>query len=192
MNELDTIHLALAVLACAIALNFKLSFRLLGLLKRHGLDSASVGALPVGQSVPGVRGRVLAADGGAGGGWRDAPRAGQPTVLLFLSSKCAKCRGKLAEIAALAPSANRSGVDLWLVSVESGWRLRRFLAGSGLDGITLRVAAKAYRRLNPQLASPAYLFIDERGALQAGGLVGDEDWLSFAEQMRDVDADAAA
>nr|WP_255522886.1 redoxin domain-containing protein [Rugamonas sp. CCM 8940] len=134
----------------------------------------------------------MAGDAAAAGGWRDAPRAGQPTVLLFLSSKCAKCRGKLAEIAALAPAANGAGVDLWLVSTESGWRLRRFLAGSGLERITLRVAAKAYRRLNPQLSSPAYLFIDEHGALQAGGLVGDEDWFSFVEQMRDVDADADA
>ncbi|PHV08474.1 hypothetical protein CSQ96_02630 [Janthinobacterium sp. BJB412] len=188
MSELDTIHLALAALAGAVALNLKLSFRLLGLLKQHGLDGARADALPLGAPVPAVRGRPLVGRGP----WREAPPAGRPTVLLFLSSKCVKCRAKLAEIAALAPLAARAGVELRLVSTEPGWRLRRWLAGSGLDGITLRVGAKPYRRLNPSLASPAYLFVDEHGALQAGGLVGDDDWLSFAAQMRELDADAAA
>jgi hypothetical protein len=188
MSELDTIHLALAALAGAVALNLQLSFRLLRLLKRHGLDGAPARPLPVGAALAAVRGRQLA----GAGGWAEAPRAGQPAVLLFLSSKCAKCRGKLAELAALAPLAARAGVALWLVSSEPRWRLRRFLAGSGLDGAALCVGGKAYRRLNPLLASPAYLFVDAHGALQAGGPIGDEDWLSFAAQMRELDADAAA
>lgn len=174
----DVLALILLLLALSVALNLKLSLHLLGIVNELRTVARAASMPAPGEALDAFGGKRLA-DG--------APLTlggdGQPAVLLFLSSACPKCRHKLPEIARLAPLARDAGVALWLVSLEPGWRLRRFLQASPLAASTVRVAAADYAMLNPLMSSPSYLFVSAAGTLDARGMIGDEDWRSFCEQM---------
>jgi hypothetical protein len=171
----EIIYLALALLAFAVALNLKLTMAVLhaGRSERN----APAPLLP-GEPVPGVAGRPPR--------WNALRRPvldGRPAALLFLSSKCPKCATKLAELDQMLPAARRAGLAVWLISSEPSWRLRRFLGGRFPLSQVLRLTPRDYKLLNAAGASPAYLFVDHAGVLEAGGLIGDENWLGLRAQL---------
>lgn len=177
----DVLAVILLLLALSVALNLKLSLQLLKAVNSLSAAAKAASILPLGEALGAFSGTRLG-DG--------APLTvgddGQPAVLLFLSSACPKCRHKLPEIARLAPLAREAGVALWLVSLEPGWRLRRFLQSTTLAGSTVRVSGVDYEMLNPLMSSPSYLFVSQAGTLDARGMIGDADWRSFCEQMDEV------
>ena len=166
----------LLVLALSVALNLKLTFSLLATVR--ALAEGLPVPLQAGMALPAVMGRTLLARTGVA-----LPAAERAGVLLFLSSQCPKCRTKLAEIDGLLAPARVAGVDIYLVSQEPAWRLRRFLHATGLPQVAVRLGRSGYRRLNPRLMSPAYVFVGHDGIVQASGMVGDDDWRSFCAQM---------
>ena len=171
------LHLVLAVLAFALAGNVWLSLAVLRASRRERVAPV---ALEAGQALPQVTARLL------GARQRVKPGAdGQPAVLLFLASRCPKCLEKLAALDRLLPQAHGAGLALWLVSEEPARRLRRFLGSAALQAVTARVSLRDYRLLNPQMSSPSYVFVDHQGAVQAAGLIGDENWLGLLEQLAD-------
>jgi hypothetical protein len=177
----EVLAVILLLLALSVALNLALTLHLAKAVGNLGA-AARAGALPApGEALDAVDGKRLA-DGAplAVGG------AGQPAVLLFLSSACPKCRHKLPEIARLAPLARAAGVELWLVSAEPAWRLRRFLRAGALAGSAVRVSGADYAMLNPLMSSPSYLFVSAAGTLDARGMIGDADWGSFCAQIEDA------
>ena len=143
--------------------------------------------LQIGAPVAAVMGRTLG-DGAA----VMLPAVEQPVALLFLSSRCPACRGKLAEIAGLLAPAAQAGLQIRLVSAEPAWRLRRFLSGDALRAAAVVVSARRYARLNPAMHAPYYQFVDAAGVLQAAGPIGDDDWLSLHAQMDEVEQAAIA
>ncbi|HWT13322.1 MAG TPA: MauE/DoxX family redox-associated membrane protein [Allosphingosinicella sp.] len=137
--------------------------------------------VPIGAPVPSFAGQ-----------WRsdDTPLsssdlAGQPVVLVFLSSGCAACRAKVAELAEILPAARAAGVMLCIVGDEAGQGVAALLAGTPLVDQLLVLDAATRQRLNPRNTAPFYIFIDHLSVVQASNAVGDEDWQSFVEQMRD-------
>jgi len=182
--NLQIVYLALAVLAFAVALNLKLTISVLHAAR----EERDAGApLAPGEAVPQVSGRPLDARFIRFVPWssRRPVLEGRPAALLFLASGCPKCHGKLAELESLLPAARRAGLDVRLVSHESAWRLRRFLGGRVPSSQVLRLHRSQYRLLNPTGASPAYLFVDHAGILEARGFIGDENWLALRAQLLD-------
>lgn len=173
--ENQIIYLALAVLSFGLALNLKLTMAVLRTSRRER-DTPDM--LPVGQRVPVVTAHSL-------NGRTPVQLVGnhQASVLLFLSSKCPKCRSKLAELEQMVPAAQEAGLALWLVSEESAWRLRRFVTSSALLSRVARVKLPDYKVLNATLMSPGYLFVNHEGVLEAIGLIGDENWLALCTQL---------
>ncbi len=158
-----------------------------GLVRLHEVivrfrNARAAQPLPVGEAVAAVMGKML-----SDGAPVMLPGVEQAVALLFLSSRCPSCRGKLPEIARLLAPATAAGLKIHLVSAEPAWRLRRFLPDE-LRRVTVVVSARRYARLNPMMFAPYYLFIDASGALQAAGLIGDDDWLSLNAQMDEVAA----
>lgn len=184
--EASALLVAIAVLAFSVALNLWLTLRVLRATRSFVAAQGASLTPPIGQKIPEVAGRRI-----DNGGRVSLPDGEQPAVLLFLSSTCPKCREKLPEISKVLALREEARLALWLVSREPAWRLRRFLRGTGLASVTLRVALQSYKALNPTLTSPYYLFLDEKGALVAGGLVGDEDWQSFQAQMAEIEGRSA-
>ena len=170
--DTTTLQLVLAALAFAIAGNIWLS---LAVLRASRRERSAPTALVPGEPLPAVQARPLA------GGARFQPGAsGQAAVLLFLASRCPKCAEKLAGVAQLLPLAHAAGLDLWLLSEEPPRRLRAFLPGALLQGATARLALRDYRKVNPTMSSPSYVFVNHQGMVEAAGLVGDADWLALA------------
>ena len=88
----------------------------------------------------------------------------------------------------MLPSMEEVGVQFWLVGMGGRWSVKRFLKGSGLTERALIIEAEHRKKLNPSRSSPFYMFVDENFVLQASGLLGDENWLGFVEQMQEVGA----
>jgi hypothetical protein len=172
-----TLQLVLAALAFALAGNIWLSLAVLRACRRERLAPT---ALEPGQPLPAVQARPLA------GGARFQPGAsGQAAVLLFLASRCPKCREKLAGVERLLPLAREAGLALWLLSEEPAHRLRAFLPGNALRAAAARLTLRDYRRVNPLMSSPSYVFVNHEGTVEAAGLIGDEDWLALVGQLTD-------
>ncbi len=179
-----TLQLVLAALAFALAGNIWLSLAVLRASRRERIAPT---ALVPGQPLPAVQASPLA------GGARFQPGAGgQATVLLFLASRCPKCEEKLAGIEQLLPLAREAGLALWLLSEEPARRLRAFLPGNSLRAVTARLALRDYRRVNPLMSSPSYVFVSHLGTVEAAGLIGDEDWLALVGQLADDMAEERA
>ena len=173
--EMQIVYLALAALALGLALNLKLT---LSVLRASRRERETPAAFVSGQRVRALEARTL-----VGRARVQLVEQGQPWVLLFLSSQCPKCRGKLPEIEQMFPVVQQAGLTMWLVSQERPWRLRRFLRGTSLHAHVARLGLDPYRTLNPMMSAPAYLFVSHEGALEATGLIGDENWLSLRTQL---------
>lgn len=177
--DADLLYLTLAALAFAIALNLRLTLAVLRSARR-GRERAA--PPQPGQPLPAVGATPLAGRGRIALGG-----AGSARALLFLSSQCPKCRAKVADIASLAVVAADAGLALWIVSDEPRWRLSSLLRGTALAARTLRLGRQDYRLLNPLRASPAYLFVDHEGTIDAAGLIGDDNWRALERQLLDGD-----
>lgn len=105
-------------------------------------------------------------------------------VLVFLTSKCDKCKSKLPELQKSIENANDLGVLIWILSMETKRRMKGFLNDDTLLDSTMRTSQSTYDYLNPAGASPYYLFIDSENILQAEGFIGDESWINFIEQLK--------
>jgi hypothetical protein len=182
--ERQTLLLILSILAFGLALNLHLS---LAVLRRQRMERDVPAAPAPGDQLPQMAARRL-------GSLARQPLApdGQAHALLFLSSRCDKCRAHLPELAAMLPSALSAGLAMRIVSIEPGFRLRRFLAGTPLAAAAYRVRLADYKKLNPRLASPAYLFVNHEGIVEAAGLVGDDNWQSLCAQLAPAAAEQEA
>ncbi len=169
------IYVALAILAFACALNLKLN---LAVLRRTRLDAEVPNILRIGQTVPAIEGRNLNDKQKT-----SVPPSGQASVLLYLASKCPKCKSKQPQIENMLAASEAAGLQLFLLSSESAWRLRRFIPSTLLRSKVVRVSADAYKLLNATYASPSYQFINHQGILEASGMIGDDNWQALQKQL---------
>lgn len=178
--------LGVAVIAFLISTNLHRIASLLRLARRSG-SAEQPFTLPLGQVIPEFEGQARA------GGRRvtSAELEGQAAVLLFMSSGCPKCRGTVPELLRILPAIRSAGVNLWIVPADSRHDISPLLEGSALLDHVLILERAMRERLNPRRAVPFYIFIDHRMVALASGLIGDDDWQSFVEQMKEIAPDAA-
>lgn len=178
--------LGAAVIAFLISTNLHRIASLLGLAPRSGrMEQAPT--LPLGQAIPAFEGRVRA----SGRNFASAELAGQASVLLFLSSGCPKCRATVPELLRILPAIRSAGVNLWIVPADSKHDISPLLEGTALLDHVLILESAVRDQLNPRRAAPSYIFIDHQMVALASGQIGDDDWLSFVDQMKEIAPDAA-
>jgi hypothetical protein len=180
----NLLAIVLVVLTFATALNL---FLLLRLAERERARSRPL-LHPVGAALPAFEARRLA-DGTRLG---SADIAGRPLVLVFLSGGCPACKAALPELESLLTGAAAAGVGLWIVTADAPRAIALLALPPGLAARTLTADRVSYRKLNPHAAAPAYLFLDETMVVRASNYVGDADWRSFVEQMREIERDRPA
>lgn len=168
-----------AVMAFLLSTNLH---RLALLARRAGLVAEPPRTLPIGQVVPAFEGQARA----DGRRITSAELAGQAAVLLFLSSGCPKCRETVPELLRLLPAIRGAGVSLWIIPADSRHDISPLLEGSALLEHVLVLEPAVRDQLNPWRATPLYIFIDHQLIALASGQIGDDDWKSFVEQMREL------
>lgn len=178
--EVSLIYICLTVLALIVALNLKLTLHLFELIRNPALLNPPFLPTEVGELMPDVTGKVQYKQS------MSLTATKQATVLLFLSSRCPKCQQKLSEIEALLPLLDEAGLHLLLVSYEPKRHFAKFLKGGPLLDYVWQVNHKQYKLINPTQSTPYYLFVNHLTELEAGGVIGDEDWLSFLQQMDEI------
>lgn len=172
--------LGAAGVAFLISTNLRRIASVLGWMPRPELAGPPP-TLPIGQAVPPFEGRALA----DGRPMSSTELAGQAAVVLFLSSGCPKCREKIPVLQEILPSIRSAGIGLWIVPADSRHDISPLLEGSALLEHVVLLEPAVRDRLNPRRAAPFYLFIDHQMAAVASGQIGDGDWLSFVEQMKE-------
>ncbi|MFT4925954.1 MAG: hypothetical protein ACI8WB_002049 [Phenylobacterium sp.] len=182
MNE-ALLYPLLGCLSIAVALNLVLTFRLAAMLRLNMGQTVVPLTLPFGEPVPDYIATSIVEG-------KPVNTRQQSCVLLFLSSTCKDCKAKVPQLAQLQPALEHAGVAMWLVSAESKKRLENLLSGSDLLNRTVTMPTNLMKTLNPRHASPFYLFIDEQQILQASGMIGDDNWLSFIDQMQQIEQQA--
>jgi len=169
-----------------VALNLKLTFSLLNIIRNPPAEKPLLN-IEVGTQLPLFEANFLTSDGTF-----ELAKQQTPSVFLFLSSQCPTCRQKLPQIEALFPLLPDAGLNMYFITLESKSRVQQFLANSPLLDVTIKTNKSSYKKLNPLLSSPFYLFVDHLGQLQAGGMIGDENWLSFISQMEEIETELKA
>lgn len=175
------LSLLLIALTVIVAFTLFLTLRLTMIVVANEQQRAPL-ALPADSPLPAFTGRTL-----SGERLSALALTGQPAVLVFLAPQCKDCQARVGEIVSMYPAMQRAGVALWLIGTTPRQRLIAFLADTPLLERVLWVSRAAARRLNPKTAAPFYIFIDHQRMVQASHLIGDENWLSFCQQMREVD-----
>lgn len=175
-----------AALAVLLAFNLFLSLRLTRMV--NALAHVRLpDTVPIGEPLPGFHARRLV-DGRRLR--RDALLGGEAAVLVFLSPGCKACLQRQPELDRMRPLMEAAGVALWVVAQGRPQRLRDYFASTRLLSRVVRVGARDLRRLNPRLAAPFYIFVGADGIVQASDRIGDDNWLSFREQIGDADPPA--
>ncbi len=170
----------LLLLTVSVALNFLLTLRLAAIVGAREYERLPL-AIPAGTPLPAFSARR------AGDGRRVASSAlrGSSAVLVFLSPGCGDCRARVTELTAMHASIARAGVTLWVFGAGSRRQVAELLRDSPLLDHAMRIDATTRRKLNPRQAAPFYLFVDDAGIVLASHFIGDADWSSFCEQMRE-------
>ena len=178
--ESSLIGLLVTILTVVVAFNLYLTLRLTAIVAASEFERLPL-TLPVGQGLPDFTGRVF----------RDGRRLsrddllGQAVVLVFLSPGCSDCQARLPELIEILPATEHHGVPMWIIVTGSRRRLEAYLGDTPLKDRLLLLGATARRRLNPRNAAPFYIFADHDGVVLASNFIGDDDWLSFLDQMRE-------
>lgn len=172
--------IVLSVVTLATALNLFLTLRLAA--KVRAAFDPGPRALPVGQPVPPFEGRRRT----DGQGIASTDLGGEAVVLAFLSPGCPACREKAVELLDILPGMRSAGVVPWIVPADSAHDIARLVGDTPLLDHVLVLDDATRRRLNPDNAVPFYIFIEERTMVRASGTIGDENWLSFVAQIRDL------
>jgi thiol-disulfide isomerase/thioredoxin len=177
----NLIYFSLFTLTLCTLLNLSLSLKLLRKIKQISENTKNLSPIPLGTEIPQITARTLLSKQN-----QDLLLPEYAIVLLFLSTKCPKCKEKLPEIEKIAMCAEQAGVQLWLVSNEPQWRVRRFLGNTALAPLAVFLKEENYREINSKLMSPYYLFIDHARLLQAEGMIGDDNWCAFLTQIEEL------
>jgi hypothetical protein len=176
----NLVLLVLVVVTFATALNLWLTFRLAARLREATAPALTV---PIGQPVPAFEGVARARSRPV----RSSDLEGRPQVLVFLSPGCKTCAGRIPELVGLLPGAARAGVEIWIIPADDVHDIAVLVGDTPLAGHVLILDAANRLRLNPLATAPFYLFIDDALVVRASNHLGDEDWRTFVEQMRDAD-----
>lgn len=173
--------LLLGFLMLVVLLNLWMTFRIILTVKYLRLGNDTQEQLPLGAILPDFTATKLSDNSiTQTTDYRDYAK-----VWIFLSSACDKCKGKLPQLDRLRPHTHDAGVYMNILSEESPRLINGFLADTRLQGNTLLIDESTRKAMNPQGASPYYMFVDNQSILQAQGFIGDENWSIFVSQLND-------
>jgi hypothetical protein len=167
------------VSAISLFMNIKLFFMIASLLNNK--DRAE--ALPIGELVPYFSLKFIFTNKV----YHIEEGEFSPFVMVFLSPSCMDCKNKLPELAKLKNGMQHAGVRLFVIGLGKERQIKRFLKGNGLDNEAAVMEKPSVNKLNPLVASPFYLFVDDAGIVVSSATIGDENWLEFSSQMNEYE-----
>lgn len=106
-----------------------------------------------------------------------------PSALVFLATNCPKCKSKIEKIEKLTSNAHKQGVTLKVIIHDQMVDIERFFINSSLIKDIWQLNFDDYKAINPLEISPAYLFVNEQSEIEGQGMVDDENWHYFEQQL---------
>ena len=107
-------------------------------------------------------------------------------VLIFLQTNCPKCKSKLSRVVKIIERAAQAQVDVKIVLYGSETSIERFVGQHDLKSNILQLSQGDYLNLNPRQISPAYMFVNEQNEIEAQGMIDDENWQYFYQNIINV------
>ncbi|MFT5716227.1 MAG: hypothetical protein ACI9T7_000401 [Oleiphilaceae bacterium] len=185
MLNYTTVYYCLSFLALSVALNFWLTFKLLKVVNAISPPETSASSLSIGSEMLSFNGILLSTEQ-TFDFYTTSPVF---SILLFMSTKCDKCKENLQELESLYALSDTLGLAIWLIFTDQPRHVRYFLNQSSLLSVAVKVTNKTSIKLNPHRISPYYLFIDENRRIQTSGLMGDKEWTRFQDQISNMQTD---
>lgn len=174
------VAMLLIFLLVAVTLNFALTLKIVAIVREAPEPQDLPFSLELDRPIPHFVGRRLT----NGATLSAEALAGGATVLVFLSSGCGECRGRIPELVRLLPAMRRAGVELFVIAMETEAKVRRFLGGTPLFEQVLMLDKENRKQLNPRNGSPFYIFVDDQRVAKASNFIGDENWQVFVGQIQ--------
>ncbi len=106
-----------------------------------------------------------------------------PTVLIFLATNCPKCKGKIKMLENLVLHSESQGVSLRIIVHEQMKSIELFFNHTQLTNIIWKLNYTDYKEINPHEISPAYLFVNELSEVEGQGIIDDDNWQHFQQQI---------
>lgn len=106
-----------------------------------------------------------------------------PTVLIFLATNCPKCKGKIKTLENLVLHSESQGVSLRIIVHEQMKGIASFFNHTQLTSIIWKLNYADYKVINPHEISPAYLFVNELSEIEGQGMIDDDNWQHFQQQI---------
>lgn len=107
-------------------------------------------------------------------------------VIIFLQTNCPKCKSKLSRLIEIIERAAQVEVDVKIVLYGSETSIERFVGLHDLKSNILQLSRVDYLSLNPRQISPAYMFVNEQNEIEAQGMIDDENWQYFYQNIINV------
>lgn len=114
---------------------------------------------------------------------------GGTMAFVFIGTHCAPCREALPAYEALAPSAERAGVQIVLVSVNDMEPTRAFIDETGIRKLPVLIApanSNSFMSDYGFKGTPSYCLVDAQGIVQSAGYPSFDwgDWKALADSWR--------
>ena len=107
-------------------------------------------------------------------------------VLVFLQTNCPKCKSKLKHFETIISNAAEANVDVKIVLSENEAAIDRFIGKYDLKKYVLHMKRDDYLHLNPHQISPAYMFVNAENEIEVQGMIDDDNWQYFNQNIISV------
>lgn len=107
-------------------------------------------------------------------------------VLIFLQTNCPKCKSKLSKFIKIIEKATQVQVDVKIVLYGDEASIDSFVGSHDLKSNILQLSRSDYLSLNPRQISPAYMFVNEQNEIEVQGMVDDDNWQYFNQNIINV------
>ncbi|WP_409398209.1 hypothetical protein [Vibrio campbellii] len=103
-------------------------------------------------------------------------------VYIFLSSNCSKCRELTPELDKIISRNDNETLDIKFIVLDNKDNYDYFNKLNNFDSVIF-FKKNVYNELNPNRVFPAYVFLDKSFYIDSQGVVGDQGWNYFLENI---------
>ncbi|MCV2885685.1 hypothetical protein OE749_13385 [Aestuariibacter sp. AA17] len=175
MNDNELLIL-LAIISSLTALNLALNVKLIRHFLHH--EEAPMQRIIEDEEFPVLTATQLSSDAPLA-----IPRQHVDTAAVFLQTNCPKCKSKLPMLEQMILRSDDANVTIQILVHDQMPKLDKFFQSSSLQPHIAVLSYQDYLRINRHEVSPAYVFISEQKTIEAQGLVGDDGWRYFEDNV---------
>lgn len=175
----EALYLLIICLALFSAFNFLLTLKLGNIVSELSLALPGEHSPLIGRQLPPIKARAIATSRVV----EIQAKTNSAFAIIFIAPACPKCVAKIPEIVKLTEEARRLSLTIWVVCTATRRQSKRFLNQTPLLDYAITLPEDIRKVVNPSNISPYYVFLEQDLKILATGMLGDQNWDSFKDQV---------